>query len=129
MERKLLPVEPDVRFMHNWHIEKDCRRTRSLSTGRDQTAHHLRAAPIAQVSRGIRGFPRLASGPQSERTDHLRFLRTRFVEQVGARLSFADAVRLVSQTIPTRLSSQRQAVPEFMTMPKAFAWQLQWEAC
>ncbi len=115
MERSFYQLNPDVRFMHNWHIEKIVAELEACRRG--ETKRLIICVPPRSLkSHGASvAFPAwlLGHNPSAQ------IICASYGQDLSNKLALDCRSLMQSdwyrKLFPTRLSSQRQAVPEFMT--------------
>ncbi len=120
MERSFYQLNPDVRFMHNWHIEKIAAELEACRRG--ETKRLIICVPPRSLkSHGASvAFPAwlLGHNPSAQ------IICASYGQDLSNKLALDCRSLMQSdwyrKLFPTRLSSQRQAVPEFMTDAQGF---------
>jgi predicted phage terminase large subunit-like protein len=120
MERSFYQLNPDVRFMHNWHIEKIASELEACRQGLTKRLI-ICVPPRSLKSHGASvAFPAwlLGHNPSAQ------IICASYGQDLSNKLALDCRSLMQSdwygKLFSTRLSSQRQAVPEFMTDVQGF---------
>jgi predicted phage terminase large subunit-like protein len=120
MERSFYQLNPDVRFMHNWHIEKIASELEACRRG--ETKRLIICVPPRSLKSHCASvaFPAwlLGHNPSAQ------IICASYGQDLSNKLALDCRSLMQSdwyrKLFPTRLSSQRQAVSEFMTDAQGF---------
>ena len=120
MERSFYQLNPDVRFMHNWHIEKISSELEACR--RNETKRLIICVPPRSLKSHCASvaFPAwlLGHNPSAQ------IICASYGQDLSNKLALDCRSLMQSdwycKLFPTRLSIQRQAVPEFMTDAQGF---------
>ncbi len=74
--RAFRELNPETKFLHNWHIEKIADELEKCRRGECEPANYRGAATLAEVSLDLGLFSRFRARPQSRSEDHVRQLWT-----------------------------------------------------
>jgi predicted phage terminase large subunit-like protein len=120
VERSFSQLNPDVRFMHNWHIEKIASELESCRRG--ETKRLIICVPPRSLKSHCASvaFPAWLLGHNSS----AQIICASYGQDLSNKLAI-DCRSLMQSDLyqrlfPTRLSVQRQAVSEFMTDTQGF---------